>query len=314
MRLRIGGLIGLSLALLWPLAVNSQETSTVRTIVDDTKVFLRPNTTSSAITVLPIGTVLAVEAKAGDWYRVSLPASPDGFRRIGFVQSSLVEQWNSSAATVDQQKSVGLNATDHRQHEADKSSGASNKQDTDGKVNSRGLRAQLSPTQIDEAIKSGKRKAVSDVGLQLRSWSIGALGLRVVLFTPTTWIELAAATATANFKPFQATDVTQEMREPVLRVFITMGITNVVLRNEAQRRVVQASKKSRCGDTLVSFGGESSYAMYSQCQEFDFALAALNAIRQSEDDEFYVTATGLTSRGTRSHDFLIKTKHFSDLP
>lgn len=324
----------------------------VRVTSQRANVRLNPSTTSPVIATMPAGTVLDVESREGDWYRVSLPPDPSGFRRIGFLHLSVVEPWksNDTPATVeptnkdDRAGSMPPSAaptqaptttTDDPRVEIGPANGPTasvpEKTGLFGRLRNKipGIRVKnsesadaktfdiddsLTAQEVEAAIKAGKVKRVDSAGLQLTSWSIGQADLHATLFTPTSWIELAAATAASNFKPFTMQDVTEDMLSPVLRVFITMAITNVVLRDVNERQVIQPSAKAVPCDTLVPFWVTTSASTYNSCQEFVFDLAALKAIRAVGKGEFLVTASALSEHGMAKKDFRIKDRHFAKLP
>lgn len=75
------------------LSLSSHDASadTIRCIVADARVTLRPDDVSPVLAVLPAGTVLDRTTREGEYYRVTLPPDPAGFLRVGYVKATAAE-------------------------------------------------------------------------------------------------------------------------------------------------------------------------------------------------------------------------------
>jgi opacity protein-like surface antigen len=73
-----------------PLFVSASDVK-VRVAVEEADIRLNPDMTGTVITTVPLGAVLDVRNKKGDWFEVNLPPDDRGFVRQGFIHSSLVE-------------------------------------------------------------------------------------------------------------------------------------------------------------------------------------------------------------------------------
>ena len=82
----------IGLLLLLSLAALSQTSELkVRVIVEQANVRLKPDLTSQILSQVPLGTILKVESKMGEWFLVSLPADEKGFVLSGYIHQSVVE-------------------------------------------------------------------------------------------------------------------------------------------------------------------------------------------------------------------------------
>lgn len=73
-----------------PLFVSASEIK-VRVAVEKADIRLNPEITGTVIATVPLGAVLEVREKKGDWFEINLPPDDRGFVRQGFIHSSFVE-------------------------------------------------------------------------------------------------------------------------------------------------------------------------------------------------------------------------------
>jgi curli biogenesis system outer membrane secretion channel CsgG len=74
-----------------PAAARAQSAS-VQVTAGDARVFLAADASSTVVTPLPVGAVLEVVSRTGDWFQVRLPKDSSGFDRVGYVQSGKVRE------------------------------------------------------------------------------------------------------------------------------------------------------------------------------------------------------------------------------
>lgn len=86
----IGFMLTVLILIVNPSIVSASETK-VRVAVDAADIRLNPDMTGTVITTVPLGAVLEVKDKKGDWFEVNLPPDDRGFVRQGFIHASLVE-------------------------------------------------------------------------------------------------------------------------------------------------------------------------------------------------------------------------------
>ncbi len=65
----------------------------VRIIATTANVRLKPNLQSKIISSVPLGAILEVQNKEGDWYLVMLPVTQGGFNVTGYIHQSVVEEY-----------------------------------------------------------------------------------------------------------------------------------------------------------------------------------------------------------------------------
>lgn len=160
-----------------------------------------------------------------------------------------------------------------------------------------GARAQeaLDDAAIEEAIRTGlNSRRVVDVGLhklgrRTEVWFGGPIRMGIAVYTPSAWIQLQAAKAKTVYRTFTADDVTAEMKQPVLRVFLKPAIAaNLILRNTDKAMVIQPSNAAHCQEVMQF---EDQLVGQDYCQEFSFSLDDLAKV-QNDKGEFLVTVIG----------------------
>ncbi|MDQ2704657.1 MAG: hypothetical protein M3Y43_05810 [Pseudomonadota bacterium] len=82
-----------------PSAAGAQ-TASVQIVAGDARVFLAADASSTVVTPVPVGAVLEVVSRSGDWFQVRLPKDGSGFDRLGYVQGSKVKEMAAPAAPV----------------------------------------------------------------------------------------------------------------------------------------------------------------------------------------------------------------------
>jgi hypothetical protein len=73
-----------------------------RVIAADAGVRLFPKEDSELLATLPLGTLVTVDSRSGDWYAVYLPPDPTGVRRYGYMLVRQLEQVDKTAVPVEQ--------------------------------------------------------------------------------------------------------------------------------------------------------------------------------------------------------------------
>jgi hypothetical protein len=85
--------------LAWAFPAQAQQ---FRVIAADAGVRLFPKEDSELLATLPLGTLVTVDNRSGDWYAVYLPPDPAGVRRYGYMLVRQLEQVDKSAVPVGQ--------------------------------------------------------------------------------------------------------------------------------------------------------------------------------------------------------------------
>jgi curli biogenesis system outer membrane secretion channel CsgG len=73
---------------------------TIRVITATADVRLRADATSASLASIPVGTVIEDATRVGQYYRVTLPADANGFKRVGFVPAASVEVEMAAASVA----------------------------------------------------------------------------------------------------------------------------------------------------------------------------------------------------------------------
>jgi len=71
---------------------SSTECDQVRVIKDNAVLRIKPKEGAVVIKKLPLGALLDVEEKAGDWLKIVLPPDEDGFILKGYLHRSFAEE------------------------------------------------------------------------------------------------------------------------------------------------------------------------------------------------------------------------------
>lgn len=207
-------------------------------------------------------------------------------------------------------------------------------------------KADLTDEDVSKAVENGVKHKKDGFGLRLEDQTrnfFNAManmdrpawarkedkGFSLEAYTPTTWISECAATASRQYIPFTAENVTEEMKAPVLYIIVhgqhakNMGtafggasggaisgesVSHVVLRSENKQVVIQPAKETPFDEGQQNaFGAKVDFTGV----KVEFPLEEVTKLRSmSDDQEFLVTVVGENSE----KDFKVKKKHFDKLP
>jgi hypothetical protein len=148
-------------------------------------------------------------------------------------------------------------------------------------------------------------------------------GFSIVVYAPLEWIAQQASNAAKEYRPFGISDITDELRQPVLRVIVhpdmpnnltargraqTSSVQHVVLRDESKQIVSQPISKEEFPEEVSNaLGAQATYMGLRAL----FGIDDLQRVRGPQGDgEFFVTVVG---DGREEKNFKIKTKHFAHL-
>jgi hypothetical protein len=275
------------------------------TIVERAPVTLSPEPNRMPLATLEPGTqVQVLGTERNGWYRISFQAGYLFGDRIGYVR---VEHLKLSTPS---------NGTNGR--------GASTAPSIDlaSRPGGRLPDSTLTDDDIATAVFEGRQR-IGTHGLQLRDAAIRSR-FRLQIHTPIAWIRQLASDAARDDRKFDVSDVTSEMREPILRVTAysafseseakagSAGVSwvrHVFLRNESRSIVVQPLSKLPFAEHVVNATGSKAI---SQGLRLTFPIDAMRELRgPSGDAEFFITVVG--GRGEQKH-LRITRKQFADLP
>jgi hypothetical protein len=68
--------------------------SQVRVVKDNAILKVEPDEEAPSIRNLPLGALLAVEGKVGDWLKIKLPPDDDGIIVVGYIHISFIKLEN----------------------------------------------------------------------------------------------------------------------------------------------------------------------------------------------------------------------------
>ena len=186
-------------------------------------------------------------------------------------------------------------------------------------VAARQLQGSLDDAAVERAIRSGA-SGIPPLELTDRGglFSGAGSGYRLILYTPLSWIAHLAETATAEGEALSATEIGNEDRAPLLRVFAspsapTVGssrnrsssVLTVTLFDARRRRSLQPLETRPFTARHRALLGSGALAGL----EATFLLSDLETLRGAGREFFVrVDGTGYTK------DFKIKRKHFNRLP
>ena len=206
----------------------------------------------------------------------------------------------------------------------------------------------LTETDVDTAVKSGLTLETKKVGLRFKAasddlgdfqrvdderlghWLTGSgsrmdtTGFVVEVFTPYSWIQRVASLRAADGSGMTTEEVTEGMKEPVLRILchpntpvssqegvVGVEVERVTLRSTAKREyeVIEPSQTeplampARRGNAVLTDIGPllASFPMEE----------VLRIAKLDKKGEFYIDIVSATGE---EKDFKVKTKHFSRLP
>jgi len=78
----------------------------VRVIVSEANVRLKPTTQSAIVKTVPMGAMLEVIKKEGNWYYINLPPSESGIEVTGYIHQSIIEVVQEVEKTVEPKEEV----------------------------------------------------------------------------------------------------------------------------------------------------------------------------------------------------------------
>ena len=168
--------------------------------------------------------------------------------------------------------------------------------------------------EIEKIISEGMKLKGGESGLQMEDFSNAFLsglsggsgtGFKVTIYTPVTWIKKQASSAAKEYKGFSTSDVTGEMRKPVLRVIAypntptsvtakgmigTSSVEHVVLRDSKKQIAIQPiHTESFDSEVANAMGGKKAFRGIRA----EFQLEDLKKIRSlDKKQEFFITVVG----------------------
>ena len=189
----------------------------------------------------------------------------------------------------------------------------------------------LSDAEVVAAIEKGSHLKPSQIGLTLNDVqtavfsgmackTCGQSGYTVTIYTPEKWIEHLASDAKRELAPFGVADVTDDMRQSVLRVVAMPSqaryITGAGLAGSSSvHRVVLADKSKKdliqpVSNEQGTVQGNSAFrsAEYTSALT-TFAMSDVARIRGDDEGEFFVVVVG----DHQNKYFKVKTRMFKSL-
>lgn len=179
----------------------------------------------------------------------------------------------------------------------------------------------LADDAVQKAIDAGRNKPKEWRVVTLRE---GARGPNVAVYTPLAWIQREAAERKRGGRNMRLTDVTAEMRAPVLRIVAypdvpgerltaaqaktATSIVGIAIVNKARTQVLQA-KGVESFDLPMPTPNGARVVLKGLWATFD--LPSFVALRGGDDQEFAVVL-GLGDK--RQLMFDVQMKHFPELP
>jgi hypothetical protein len=203
-----------------------------------------------------------------------------------------------------------------------------------------GLRYPLTAREIRTALSVGTKAKGRNCGLALRDsfqgfsnamaamgdGRTGSTGFSVDVYTPFSWIAQNASWEAKRYRELRPEDVTEEMRQGVLRVYANpdmptrvssdgmigaSGVDHIIIRSTRDRDFEVAQPLETQEDVAYArnaFGAEVGYA--SLVGYFDLEeVRRISAL--DKKGEFFVVVIGTTGEEKK---FKVKTKHFDELP
>lgn len=192
----------------------------------------------------------------------------------------------------------------------------------------------LTTEQVQAAVDRGLKSKPSEIGLTFKvsqfnnakaftrsafkrfrsrglddSHGLEEFGLAV--YTPLAWIERYAATAASQLRPFSSADVTDEMKRPVLRVFVKPNARHIVLRDLDRRSVLQSLGEGRPFFEIINFGLQWEKDIVGDRMLFEFPLEEVRKLQVPGDGGFYIRVEITPGQ---FEEFEVKKKHLDRLP
>lgn len=192
----------------------------------------------------------------------------------------------------------------------------------------------LTAEQVQAAITRGLKSKPSEIGLAFKitdfnnakaftrsafkrfrsrglddSHGLEEFGLAV--YTPLAWIERYAATAASQLRPFSSADVTDEMKRPVLRIFVKPNAHHIVLRDLDKRSALQSLGEKRPFFEPIHFRPRLEKDIVGSIKLFEFSLEEVRKLQVSGDGSFYIRVEITPGQ---FEEFEVKKKHLEKLP
>lgn len=192
----------------------------------------------------------------------------------------------------------------------------------------------LTPDQIQTAIERGLKSRQSEIGLFFKITQInnaralirgmtksfrsrgldsnhGLEEFGLSVYTPLAWIERQAAKIAGQLRPFSTADVTDEMKRPVLRVFVKPNAQHIVLRDLDKQAVLQSISGKQPFFEPINFGLQWQTDIVGDIMLFEFSLEEVRKLQVPGDGGFYIRV----EIGTEQfEEFEVKKKHLKKLP
>jgi hypothetical protein len=279
------------------------------TIGANAPVTIVPERGRTPLATLPEGTqVQILGAEEDGWYKIAFQDNYLLGERVGYVRVEHLRLASPSSATPRSPVSKSPAPAPGKQPITRLGNGST----TSGSVgtNGRGSRGGLSDSGIADAIVTG-RLSKSPQGLRLlengQAWTrltaTSTSHFRLQIHTPLAWISQLASDAALESRVFKLEDVTDEMKEAVLRVTVYSGafaplsrnrtcwVHHVVLRGASRDAAVQPLTKVAFSEHVVSAAGGS---IVFEGLRLTFPMDAVRRLRDSRaDGEFVISVIGV---------------------
>lgn len=302
-------------------------------VVAAAPVRLMPDASRVPLATLIPGTPVRLEEEAGEWYRVSF-RDPHWGWRIGYVRADQVEAKSAEAqkrpaetATILPPPGIAQEVSENDPSQvADHSATAMRN-------------SEMSKRAISESIALGRRQrdrtqglALTDSARQFPAAFAGGDGtgmtlgtaLRLQVFTPLAWIRQLAGEAKRDNRKFGMDDVSGDVSEQVLRVFVNVSgpnagarpgtpgmpaVQEITLRDPSSGTIVQPTSKQpfhrdSADVTHEAPGGEGWLVK--------FPMEAIRELHAGADDREFVISVTSSNRETR--EFRVTKHDFDKLP
>lgn len=199
----------------------------------------------------------------------------------------------------------------------------------------------LDDSRIEQAIAFGSGNRGENCGLSLKDTAQGFMrgiaalsddrnapttGFSLDVYTPFTWIAQNASWEAKKYKEMVAEQVTEEMSDPVLRVYAnpdmptriggsglvgSSGVGHIIVRSTKKKgfEVLQPLETEEDLEYAQNaFGAEVAYSSMVAYFEMEDVIRISNLDKKSE---FFIVVVGTTGEEKK---FKVKTKHFKRLP
>lgn len=192
----------------------------------------------------------------------------------------------------------------------------------------------LTSNQIHSAIERGLKSKPSEIGLafkvsefnnakaftrsafkRFRSHGLesqhGLEEFGLAVYTPLAWIERATAIAASQLRPFSTNDVTDDMRRPILRIFVKPNAQHIVLRDTNKQSTLQSIDGKRPFLEAINFGPQWEADIVGNIILFEFPLEEVRKLQIPGNGSFYIRVEVTPGQ---FEQFEVKKKHLDRLP